>query len=116
MKVLKFGGASVGSIKNLQQVKKIVEGVDEPVVIVVSAVEKVTDMLVETTTLAVQGNASYTETLDKIIAIHTELIESSVGSSSRSDILKEVEVLHDELKNILKGVFLIKDLNVARLF
>lgn len=110
MKVLKFGGASVGSIKNLQQVKKIVEGVEEPVVIVVSAVEKVTDMLVETTNLAVQGNASYTETLDKIVAIHTELIEGSVGSSSRSDILKEVEVLHDELRNILKGVFLIKDL------
>lgn len=109
MKVLKFGGASVGSIKNLQQVKKIVEGVDEPVVIVVSAVENVTDMLVETTTLAAQGNASYTEKLDAVITTHNQLIKELMASAS-ADVLKDVSALHEELQNILKGVYLIKDL------
>lgn len=108
MKVLKFGGASVGSIKNLQQVKRIVEGVNEPVVIVVSAVDKVTDMLVETTTLAAQGNASYTEKLDSIISTHNQLIEGLMPAGA--DVLKDVAALHEELQNILKGVYLIKDL------
>ncbi|MCQ2210580.1 MAG: bifunctional aspartate kinase/homoserine dehydrogenase I [Paludibacteraceae bacterium] len=110
MKVLKFGGASVGSIKNLQQVKKIVEGVNEPVVIVVSAVENVTDMLVETTTLAAQGNASYTEKLNAIISTHNQLVEGCLPASLGEKAKKEIALLHEELQNILKGVFLIKDL------
>lgn len=110
MKVLKFGGASVGSIKNLQQVKRIVEGVNEPVVIVVSAVENVTDMLVEATTLAAQGNASYTEKLNAIISTHNQLVEGMVDAPIRAKVMEEIDALHEELKNILKGVYLIKDL------
>ena len=110
MKVLKFGGASVGSIKNLQQVKRIVEGVNEPVVIVVSAVENVTDMLIDTTTLAAKGNASYTEKLDTIITTHNQLIEGLMSAPLCEEVKKEVSTLHEELQNILKGVYLIKDL------
>ncbi len=110
MKVLKFGGASVGSIKNLQQVKKIVEGVNEPVVIVVSAVEHVTDMLEDATSLAAQGSASYTEKLDTIITTHNQLIEGLLPSTECESVKKEVSTLHEELMNILKGVYLIKDL------
>lgn len=110
MKVLKFGGASVGSIKNLQQVKRIVEGVNEPVVIVVSAVENVTDMLIDTTMLAAKGNASYTEKLDTIITTHNQLIEGLMSAPLCEEVKKEVSTLHEELQNILKGVYLIKDL------
>ena len=110
MKVLKFGGASVGSIKNLQQVKRIVEGVSEPVVIVVSAVEHVTDMLEDATSLAAQGNASYTEKLDTIITTHNQLIEGLLPSTECETVKKEVSTLYEEMMNILKGVYLIKDL------
>ena len=110
MKVLKFGGASVGSIKNLQQVKRIVEGVNEPVVIVVSAVENVTDILIDTTMLAAKGNASYTEKLDTIITTHNQLIEGLMSAPLCEEVKKEVSTLHEELQNILKGVYLIKDL------
>ena len=37
MRVLKFGGTSVGSVESLTNVKKIVENINEPVVVVVSA-------------------------------------------------------------------------------
>ena len=37
MKVLKFGGTSVGTVESILNVKKIVEGIDEPVIVVVSA-------------------------------------------------------------------------------
>lgn len=48
MKVLKFGGTSVGSVKSLKNVKQIVESCQEPVIVVVSALGGITDKLLET--------------------------------------------------------------------
>ena len=112
MKVLKFSGASVGSIKNLQQVKKIVEGIDEPVVIVVSAVEGITDKLIKTSTLAAQGQVSYTDEFNDIVNTHKHIIEGIIPTPIQKSTLDDVNSLHSELENILKGVFLIKDLTV----
>ena len=51
MKVLKFGGTSVGSVNSILTVKKIVEAVDEPVIVVVSALGGVTDKLLTTSAM-----------------------------------------------------------------
>ena len=48
MKVLKFGGTSVGSVESILSVKKIVEAEEEPVVVVVSALGGITDKLIKT--------------------------------------------------------------------
>ena len=45
MKVLKFGGTSVGTVESILSVKKIVEAIDEPVIVVVSALGGITDKL-----------------------------------------------------------------------
>ena len=37
MKVLKFGGSSVGSVSSILSVKKIVEAVEDPVIVVVNS-------------------------------------------------------------------------------
>ena len=110
MKVLKFDGASVGSIKNLQQVKKVIESVEEPVVVVVSAVEGITDRLITTATLAAKGTATYIDEYNEIVNIHNQIVEGIIPTSMRESVLKEVAVLHEELGNIFKGVYLIKDL------
>ena len=47
MKVLKFGGTSMGSAKSINDVKKIIMSYDKPVCAVVSAVSGVTDMLLK---------------------------------------------------------------------
>ena len=52
MKVLKFGGTSVGTVESILNVKKIVEGIDEPVIVVVSALGGLTDKLLQTSALA----------------------------------------------------------------
>lgn len=109
MRVLKFNGASVGSIKNLQQVKKIVENINEPVIIVISAVGGITDKLLETTTLATQGSLEYEKIYQEITDIHNHLIESIIPTSEKESVQEEVALLHGELGNILKGVYLIKD-------
>jgi len=110
MRVLKFGGTSVGSIKNLQQAKRIVESVNEPVIIVISAVGGVTDRLLNTTKLATQGSLSYVNEYQEIVNIHNQLIEAIIPTPLQESTLREVAELHGELENILKGVFLIKDL------
>ena len=48
MKVLKFGGTSVGSVNSILSVKKIVEAIEEPVIVVVSALGGITDKLLAT--------------------------------------------------------------------
>ena len=61
MKVMKFGGTSVGSVNSILSVKRIVEAVDEPVIVVVSALGGITDKLINTSRMAAAGDASYVE-------------------------------------------------------
>ena len=58
MKVLKFGGTSVGTVESLRNVKKIVESIDEQVVVVVSALGGITDKLINTALQASTGDMS----------------------------------------------------------
>ena len=59
MKVMKFGGSSVGSVNSILSVKKIVEAVEEPVIVVVSALGGITDKLINTSKIAANGDAAY---------------------------------------------------------
>ena len=59
MKVLKFGGTSVGTAKAMTNLVKIVEGLSEPSVVVVSALGGVTDKLIDTANRASVADESY---------------------------------------------------------
>jgi aspartokinase/homoserine dehydrogenase 1 len=112
MKVLKFGGTSVGSAESILNVKKIVESVDQPVAVIVSALGGVTDKLLEISSLASKGDPTYEAALAQIITRHTEIIEAVIPDANlREQTLKDAVGLLDELTNILKGVFLINDLS-----
>ena len=54
MKVMKFGGTSVGSVNSILSVKQIVEAVEEPVIVVVSALGGITAKLINTSQMAKQ--------------------------------------------------------------
>ncbi|MGL4228087.1 MAG: hypothetical protein ACRCR3_05525, partial [Tannerellaceae bacterium] len=75
MKVLKFGGTSVGSVDSILSVKKIVESIHEPVIVVVSALGGITDMLLSTAALAAKGDLAYEGQLAAIISRHLDVIE-----------------------------------------
>ncbi len=66
MKVLKFGGTSVGSVESILNVKRIVEAVDEPVIVVVSALGGITDKLLATSELASKGDIGYESSFSEI--------------------------------------------------
>ena len=112
MKVLKFGGTSVGSVNSILSVKKIVEAIDEPVIVVVSALGGITDKLLNTSTMAAQGNLAYEKELSEIIARHLDVIEGVIEDRwIRMEVQRKVMTLLDELSNIYKGVYLINDLS-----
>ena len=56
MKVLKFGGTSVGSVESILSLKSIVEKQSQPVIVVVSALGGITDKLIATSKLALKGD------------------------------------------------------------
>ena len=91
MKVLKFSGASVGSIANLQNVKRIVDEVNDSVVIVVSAVDGVTDWLFSAVEKATDGDATYVDLLQKVKEVHNQLIEGIIPVAARESLNKQME-------------------------
>lgn len=111
MKVLKFGGTSVGSAENIIRVKNIVESIQEPVVVVVSAMGGVTDKLIQMSSLAESGNNDYKNTLDELILIHYDTIETLFEGSEVEEVKQLINEDIEELKSIIKGVYLLKELS-----
>ena len=111
MKVLKFGGTSVGSVNGILSVKKIVEAQEEPVIVVVSALSGITDQLYNITRLACDGDKSYLAEYEIMLARHLEVIDGVISDSKKEDILHQVQFQFNDLSNIFRGVSLIKDIS-----
>ena len=111
MKVLKFGGTSVGSVNGILSVKKIVEAQEEPVIVVVSALSGITDQLYNITRLACDGDKSYLAEYDLMLARHLEVIDGVISDSKKEDVLQQVQFQFNDLSNIFRGVSLIKDIS-----
>ena len=114
MKVMKFGGTSVGSVKSILSLKKIVEteARTQPVVVVVSALDGITDKLIATSRMAKQGDDRYREEFDAMVSRHHQMIEAIItDDKKRVDLFNNVDQLFDQLKSIYYGVYLIHDLS-----
>ena len=112
MKVLKFGGTSVGSVESILSLKKIVEACNEPVVVVVSALGGVTDKLIETSKLAVAGDLAYQTAYKEMVERHHRMIDAVIlDEQKRVKLLEVVDELLGQLESIYQGLFLIGDLS-----
>ena len=101
MKVLKFGGTSVGSPEGLAGIRKIVDSLDGPAVVVVSALGGVTDRLILTAKLAESSDSSYTAYYDALRSRHLELIDSVIREEDREALKAVVTPLLDKLGDCL---------------
>ena len=116
MKVLKFGGTSVGTVESLCNVKKIIESESqEPLIVVVSALGGITDRLIATARMAAAGDPAYLDSLDYILQRHNTVIDGLVPEDRRERLLGIVNPLLDELTNIYKGLSLLHDLSLRTL-
>ena len=112
MKVLKFGGTSVGSVESILNVKKIVEGQTEPVIVVVSALGGITDKLIRTSQMALEGDSQYQKSFYEIVERHEQMIEAIIPAGrERETLMAVVRALLEELRSIYQGVYLIRDLS-----
>ncbi|UKM64074.1 bifunctional aspartate kinase/homoserine dehydrogenase I [Flavobacteriaceae bacterium GSB9] len=112
MKVLKFGGTSVGSSNNINKVINILEdyGKNDTIACVVSAVGGITDKLLLAGKQAQTKDEAFTETFNTIKNIHFNII-NELNSSNNEGIISYVDEKLDELKSLLEGIYLINELS-----
>ena len=110
MKVLKFGGTSVGSVEGLLHVREIVLSQSEDCIVVVSAFSGVTDQLYAMAHMAATKSSEvYEAELNALCDRHYEMAECLVPDSKLAVLKRELKEQFTDLSNILRGVFLIKD-------
>ena len=113
MKVLKFGGTSVGSVKSILSLKRIVEkeAKHQKVIVVVSALGGITDQLIKTSQLALKGDDNWKQEYEKIVQRHHKMIDTIITNTyDREKLFYTVDTLLEQLHSISYGVYLIHDL------
>ncbi len=108
MKVLKFGGTSMGSAQSIKEVEKIISQQPKPVCGVVSAVGGITDKLVAAASAAARGE-DYSETFNFIVEKHMAIIAELFADTT--NIKRLLSPMLDDLASLLKGVYLLKELS-----
>ena len=111
---MKFGGTSVGSVASILSLKEIVEAEAGrgPVIVVVSALDGITDKLLGMARMAMQGNEHWREEYDMIVERHHQMIDTIISDNGkRKELLERVDALLEQLQSICNGVFLIHDLS-----
>ena len=111
MKVLKFGGSSVGTPERIKVVKSIVEAQLLPCVVVVSAFQGVTDQLHKLAELAANGSTESWDLLGKLTALHRDTTATLIPEKvKRDEVLKYVDDILNELTEICTGIFLLREI------
>jgi aspartokinase/homoserine dehydrogenase 1 len=111
MKVMKFGGTSVGSVNSILSVKQIVEKEKEEVIVVVSALGGITDKLLTISKLACEGNALYTSDFEDVVKRHVDVINGVVSSNKINAVTSAVMGMLTELKGIFDTINKTNDLS-----
>lgn len=114
MKVLKFGGTSVGSVESILSLKAIVEkeAQKQPVIVVVSALGGITDKLIATSLLAQKGDEAWKDEFQAMVERHHKMIDTIITDPrKREQLFNIVDSLFEQLRSIYFGVYLIHDLS-----
>lgn len=110
MKVLKFGGTSVGTVGSLTNVRNIVDSLDEPAVVVVSALGGLTDRLIATAHMASEGDMAFKTSMLEMSRRHFDIIDAVVPENRRGEVMNIVGGLLSQLEDLYTGLSLIRDL------
>jgi aspartokinase/homoserine dehydrogenase 1 len=113
MKILKFGGTSVGSPDAVRALVGIVKDSGERI-IVVSAFSGITDSLLEAAKLA-SGGGEWRAIFETIANRHHSMIDALLEGSFSEPATAYVRSLLDELSSLLYGISLVRDLSARTL-
>ncbi len=112
MKVLKFGGSSVASSKNIKQVLSIISNTskEEKIAVVVSAFGKTTNNLLSGANKALENLDDAKTILTSIKKLHFNII-NDVIKTNLEEVSEEVTILFSKLNAIYEGIFLLQELS-----
>ncbi|MEZ4967690.1 MAG: bifunctional aspartate kinase/homoserine dehydrogenase I [Saprospiraceae bacterium] len=114
MKILKFGGTSVGTpdtIKGLLRILKDYYQRGDRFAVVFSAFSKVTDTLIDTARRAGKGDGQYLDIYEGLRARHFAAIEELLEPAQRPAVESLVADHFEALKNVLQGIFLLHEVS-----
>ncbi|HNU08464.1 MAG TPA: bifunctional aspartate kinase/homoserine dehydrogenase I, partial [Pyrinomonadaceae bacterium] len=112
MKVLKFGGSSVGSADNIEKVITIVRSASENdlCAVVLSAIQGTTDALIKAAHTAESGDETFRLQIRDIETKHIETARTLLGNGSLDGIFDFIENRFHELRSICESVFMLSEL------
>jgi bifunctional aspartokinase / homoserine dehydrogenase 1 len=115
MKVLKFGGTSVGSSNTMRGVVDILlsyKKKKEEFAVVFSAMSGITNQLVEVSRRASETDPDYLQVLKEIENKHIITVKDLIEVKVQSRVIANIKMLINELEDLLHGVFLLKELSL----
>jgi len=107
MIVMKFGGTSVATHNNIQRIKSIIEQTTEPCLVVVSAISKATDQLLEIADKSLSNE--YQPLINNLQQRHFDLIEELFGTDNVTRIKDHVSEHIDQLTDICHSIYVIQE-------
>ena len=114
MKVLKFGGTSVGSVESLQSLTKIVQqsflNNDHPIV-VTSAMSGITNLLTQMAENAADQKA-FDLDIKSIETSHFDIVKSLISIQNQNPVFTKLKLMLNELEDVLQGIFALKELSL----
>jgi len=116
MKVMKFGGSSVGTADSIRNVVKIIASAaseeDQRIAVVSSAMQGITNMLTELAQSASENDEDFRAKLSEIEIKHFDAAKSLMDIKNQSSVLAELKKMINELEDLIHGVFLLKELSL----
>lgn len=113
MKIIKFGGTSVGSSESIRMVGQIISNQvkrDPMLSVVVSAFTGVTNQLIQISEQAQKRDQSYKKLIADCEKRHFRVLKELIPKSSDDEGNKHLEKEFEELNDVLHGVYLLKEL------
>jgi len=114
MKVLKFGGTSVGNADAINKTISIVSSKlkEDSLIVVVSALAGTTDLLISSGQLAAEGDETYKDSLKTLENRHLDVVKELIPIQQQSSVLSQVKKYCNEIEDICNGIFLLHELSV----
>ena len=114
MKILKFGGTSVGTVESISAVLEIVKqshAAGEQPVVVLSAMAGVTNLLTQLATDAAEGK-DFSSGLQELESRHFAVVKQLIAVKRQNPVYTRLKIYLNELEDLLQGVYNLRELSL----
>lgn len=114
MKVLKFGGTSVGSVESINSLLEILKqryAQGEKPIVVLSAMGGVTNLLTQMAEEAERG-ISFNHALTELESKHFTVVKQLIQLKNQNPVFTQLKIFLNELEDLLQGVLNLRELSL----